>query len=149
VLLPETQVELSKRLTFKIVKVGEKTEVQVVNRSDVPDYWGFIVTVENRSIKRIIEDRRFELIIGTSRFATSVQEAAKSLSEKWARANTILLLFGAPTRGLFEIAKDEHINLHKVVDFVLNTLPNQGTETVRTEEAFLATLAIFNVQFGI
>jgi len=148
VLLPATQVALNKRLTFKIVKVGEKIEVQVANRSDVPDYWGFTVTVENTSLKRVIEDPRFELIIGTSKFATSIQETAKNLSEKWARAKTILLLFGAPTRGLFEIAKDQHINLHKVVDFVLNTLPNQGTETVRTEEAFLATLAIFNVQFG-
>jgi predicted SPOUT superfamily RNA methylase MTH1 len=34
------------------------------------------------------------------------------------------------------------------VDFVVNTVPEQGTETVRTEEALLASLAIFNVQFG-
>jgi len=34
------------------------------------------------------------------------------------------------------------------MDFVLNTLPSQGTATVRTEEAFLATLAILNVQLG-
>jgi predicted SPOUT superfamily RNA methylase MTH1 len=34
------------------------------------------------------------------------------------------------------------------VDFVVNTIPAQGTETVRTEEALLATLAILNVQFN-
>lgn len=27
----------------------------------------------------------------------------------------------------------------------INTIPNQGTETVRTEEAVLATLSIFNM----
>jgi len=30
-------------------------------------------------------------------------------------------------------------------DLILNTIPNQKTKTVRTEEAVLATLAIFNV----
>jgi hypothetical protein len=31
------------------------------------------------------------------------------------------------------------------VDFVVNTVPTQGTETVRTEEALIASLAVFNV----
>jgi predicted SPOUT superfamily RNA methylase MTH1 len=60
----------------------------------------------------------------------------------------VLLLFGSPSRGLFDIAKDEGFSLNNAVNFVVNTLPNQGTETVRTEEAVLATLAILNVQFG-
>jgi predicted SPOUT superfamily RNA methylase MTH1 len=34
------------------------------------------------------------------------------------------------------------------VDFVVNTIPEQGTETVRTDEALLAALSIFNLQFG-
>ncbi len=147
VLVYGAQVDVNKRLTLKIVKLGEKVEVQVVDRSAVPMYWGFTVNVENHSIKTLLEDPRFDLIVGTSKFATSFQDAAQSLSEKWAKANTVLLLFGAPTRGLFEIAKDHRLNIHDIVDFMLNTLPNQGTETVRTEEAFMATLAIFNVQF--
>jgi predicted SPOUT superfamily RNA methylase MTH1 len=34
------------------------------------------------------------------------------------------------------------------MDFVVNTVPNQGTATVRMEEALLASLAILNVHFG-
>jgi predicted SPOUT superfamily RNA methylase MTH1 len=49
---------------------------------------------------------------------------------------------------LFEIARDEGANLNDVVDFVVNTLPEQGTETVRTEEAVFASLSILNVWFG-
>ncbi|MEM2081776.1 MAG: putative RNA uridine N3 methyltransferase [Candidatus Bathyarchaeia archaeon] len=41
------------------------------------------------------------------------------------------------------------MNLDDTADFVVNTIPEQGTETVRTEEALLATLAIFNAQFAV
>jgi predicted SPOUT superfamily RNA methylase MTH1 len=47
--------------------------------------------------------------------------------------------------GLNEIAAREGLELKKLADFVVNMIPCQGTETVRTEEAFLASLAIFNV----
>jgi len=35
-----------------------------------------------------------------------------------------------------------------VMDFVVNTIPGQGTETVRTEEAVFASLAILNMHFS-
>jgi predicted SPOUT superfamily RNA methylase MTH1 len=58
------------------------------------------------------------------------------------------MAFGAPSRGLHEITDDEGLKLDEIVDFVVNTVPGQGTVTVRTEEALLATLAIFNVHFS-
>ncbi|RUM47233.1 MAG: hypothetical protein DSY37_02975, partial [Hyperthermus sp.] len=55
------------------------------------------------------------------------------------------VLFGAPDRGLFEIAREERLELNSHVDYVLNTIPGQGTRTVRVEEAVAATLAIINI----
>jgi predicted SPOUT superfamily RNA methylase MTH1 len=43
---------------------------------------------------------------------------------------------------------DEDFDLDDLADFVVNMVPEQGTETVRTEEALLASLAVLNVQFG-
>jgi len=57
-------------------------------------------------------------------------------------------VFGSPSRGLYEIARNEDVRLGKLLDFVVNTIPCQGTETVRTEEAILASLAVLNVEFG-
>jgi len=37
------------------------------------------------------------------------------------------------------------MRLDDIADFVVNTIPNQGTETVRTEEAILASLATLKV----
>jgi predicted SPOUT superfamily RNA methylase MTH1 len=48
---------------------------------------------------------------------------------------------------LHEIAADEGWRLEDVFDYVVNTVPCQGTETVRTEEALLATLAVLNLEF--
>ena len=138
----------NQRITVQIVTAGHKVEVQAVSLDEVPEYWGYTVTVEPRALKHLLSESRFDLVIGTSKFAPLIQKAAKRLGERWAKARSVLLLFGSPSRGLFEIAKDEGLNLNDVVDFMVNTLPNQGTATVRTEEAFLATLAILNVQFG-
>ena len=70
------------------------------------------------------------------------------MAEKWKKANCTLVAFGAPTRGLREIVGDEGADLNEIAEFVVNMVPEQGTETVRTEEALVASLAILNVQFG-
>ena len=52
----------------------------------------------------------------------------------------IAILFGGPYSSIPEDVSSgnwEHIKL--------NTVPNQGTETVRTEEAVVATLSLFNI----
>ena len=43
---------------------------------------------------------------------------------------------------------DEGLDLDVLVDFVVNMVPEQGTATVRTEEALFASLAVLNVKFG-
>jgi predicted SPOUT superfamily RNA methylase MTH1 len=146
-LLREKQFAVGKRVTLQIVKAGEQVEVQAVS-GEVPGYWGYTVTVERHSLKRLIEDRKFDLTVGTSIKGAKWAGIAGEFAEKWRKADSVLVAFGAPTRGLYEIARDEGVNLVELVDFVVNTIPAQGTETVRTEEALLATLAILNVQFN-
>jgi predicted SPOUT superfamily RNA methylase MTH1 len=146
-LLREKQFAVDKRVTLQIVKAGEQVEVQAMSR-EVPSYWGYTVTVERHSLKRLIEDRKFDLTVGTSVKGAKWRGMAGELAGKWKKADSVLIAFGAPTRGLYEIAMGEGVNLDKLMDFVVNTIPAQGTETVRTEEALLATLAILNVQLG-
>jgi predicted SPOUT superfamily RNA methylase MTH1 len=52
------------------------------------------------------------------------------------------MIFGSPSRGLFDIVGTE---LGKLADFVLNLFPDQHVETVRTEEAIFAGLGLVNV----
>ncbi len=145
-LLRETWA-LSKRLTLQIVKAGERAEAQTVSKSEIPYYWGYTVTVEKHSFGKLVENGKFDLTIATSRIGDNFMDVAGKIAEKWKKSTCTLVAFGSPTRGLHEIVKDEGANLKDVVDFVVNTIPDQGTETVRTEEALLASLAVFTAQF--
>jgi methyltransferase len=146
-LLDKAEVALNERLTVRVAKTGDEVEVKLAHREEIPEYWGYTVSVERHSLRKLLENRRFDLTLATSKFATRFQDAIGRLEQRWNKAENVLILFGAPTRGLHEIAKDEGANLNDLVDFVLNTVPGQGTETVRTEEALLATLAVLNIEF--
>jgi predicted SPOUT superfamily RNA methylase MTH1 len=146
-LMRETSWALGKRLTLQIVNVGERVEVQTVSRDEIPFYWGYTVTVENHSFGRLVKSGKFDLTIATSKLGADFMDVAGEIGEECKKSQRVLVAFGAPARGLHEIVRDEGDNLDDVVDFVVNTVPEQGTETVRTEEALLATLAVFNVQF--
>lgn len=146
-LMRESKARVGERLTVKIVKVAERVEVEKADRAEVPVYWGYKVSMEERSFSDLVKAGRYDLTVGTSKFGSRFADVADSLAERWAKANSVLLAFGAPARGLFEIARDEGANLNALVDFVVNTIPCQGTETVRTEEALMASLAVFSVRF--
>ena len=147
-LLRETQYVMGERLTLQVVKTAGRVEVQVANRADIPDYWGYTLKVERRSLKCVVEAAEADLVLGTSRNGSAFAEVADVIGRRWKDAGSILVIFGSPTRGLPEIAQDEGVRLEALMDFMVNSVPSQGTETVRTEEALLATLAVLNVQFG-
>jgi predicted SPOUT superfamily RNA methylase MTH1 len=147
-LIRETQWALGKRLTLQIVNVGERIEAQTVSKAEVPGYWGYKVTVENQSFGRLVEKGKFDLVIATSKIGVNFVDAAEKMAEKWCKSDRTLVAFGAPARGLHEILEDEGADVNEVADFVVNMVPEQGTATVRTEEALFASLAVLNVRFG-
>jgi methyltransferase len=147
-LLRQKQFALGDRLTLQVVKVGVNIEVQAANRDDVPFYWGYRVSVEKRSFRKLVEEGGFDLKIATARIGDNFMDVARKMGEKWVDSKRILVAFGAPSRGLHEIVLDEGIKLEEISNFVVNTVPGQGTVTVRMEEALLATLAILNVHFN-
>lgn len=147
-LIPDKQLPLNKRVTVKITKIEKQVKAEVANREEIPGYWGYVVTVEGRPLGKIIESRGFDMIIATSKHGVPLAKVAEKIAEKWKKANFIIIAFGAPSRGLCEIVEDEGLNLNEIADFVVNTIPMQGTETVRTEEALMASLAILNFTFA-
>lgn len=61
------------------------------------------------------------------------------------RKESILVLFGSPKHGLFELAGREGFDLEEKVSVVWRTIVNQMVKTVRTEEALIGTLSILNM----
>jgi predicted SPOUT superfamily RNA methylase MTH1 len=147
-LMRQKQFRVGERLTLQVVNIGEFVEVQPVNRDEVPLYWGYRVTVEKRGFGQLSKQGSFDLRVATARIGDNFADVSSKVSERWLTSSRVLVGFGAPSRGLHEIVADESLDLADLADFVVNTVPNQGTVTVRTEEALLATLALFNVFFG-
>jgi hypothetical protein len=139
------QLVVGKRVTVRIVNGGEHLEAELANRDEVSAYWGYRVTVEERSLGRMLKARDFRLTIGTSKYGVPFAQIAGRIAEKWGQVGNVLVAFGAPAAGLNEIVAQEGFSLDDIVDFVVNTIPMQGTETVRTEEALIASLAVLNV----
>jgi predicted SPOUT superfamily RNA methylase MTH1 len=146
-LLSGRQFTVGKRLTVKVVRVTSPVEVAIASPKDVKEYWGYTVSSAN-SLRQVLEEGSWGLRVATSRKGAPFTRVAKELAEKLRKAKSILIVFGAPARGLIEIAQDERFNIDQAVDCIVNTIPGQGTETVRTEEAILASLAIMKTQLG-
>jgi len=147
-LIPNKQLPIGKRFTVKVAKIDGQVEVELANRNEISDYWGYMVTLEKHPFGKIVKSRDFDLTIATSKYGVFFANVVEKIAEKWRKAETILIAFGAPAQGLYEIVKHEELDLDDVVNFVVNTIPVQGTETVRTEEALIASLAVLNKAFG-
>jgi predicted SPOUT superfamily RNA methylase MTH1 len=144
VLLRDQQWLIGNQVITQIIKTGKQIEVQTISKEEVPSYWGFSVE-EKQSFGNLARNNEFDLVIATSKKGSRLSNKLTEIMERWKNANKIILEFGAPSKGLFEIAKDEGVNLTENADFVVNVVPKQGTATIRTEEALFATLSIFNL----
>jgi hypothetical protein len=145
VLIPDKELRLNARVTVKVTKLGKHPKASLANRDEIKAYWGYRVTVSDVPFGQLVKNRSFDLVIATSRHGTPLTKVADELAKRWKKSHKILVAFGASTQGLYEIVAHESIKLGEIAHFIVNTIPRQGTETVRTEEALYATLAILNL----
>jgi len=132
------------RVTVKITELRKQTKAVLVNPREIKAYWGFKVTVSKFPFGQLVKNGLFDLVVATSRKGTPIKAVVDELTKSWKQSSKTLVAFGAPTQGLYEIAAHERLRLEDLAHFVVNTIPKQGTETVRTEEALYASLALFN-----
>jgi predicted SPOUT superfamily RNA methylase MTH1 len=140
-----SKLPTSERMTIQLTKDLPELEGEIVEPSRLTIYWGFRVARGNVSLPEIVRSRKFDLTISTSRKGTDVREVTSDLTTKWKSASHPLIVFGSPNEGVPEILARSGMNVPNAMDFNLNTIPDQGVETVRTEEALWGSLAILNV----
>ena len=138
---PSMVVEKGERVT---VRVSSRRPVRAKLVDEPPP--GF--AVERATIEDVLTRPDAGVRIAASRHGEELTvKRLGRLSERTA-ADGMTVVFGAPERGLPEILdcapgeetlSDDEPNAR--FDLWLNTVPNQGSEVVRTEEALFATLA--------
>ncbi|HDZ35677.1 MAG TPA: methylase [Thermococcus sp.] len=119
------------RATFRIVSTRPLRVIPAKPR----EYWGYRVHLTRKSLAKTLKKARLDLSIATSRMGRDVREVKLPPLE-----GEVGFVFGSPRKGVMELLGEEEYDF----DLILNTIPNQRTATVRTEEAVMATLAVFN-----
>ncbi len=141
----KSKLPTSDRITIRLTRISPELEGEIVEPSGLTIYWGFRVARGNVSLSEIVRNRKFDLTISTSRKGTDVRKITLELREKWKSSKRPLIVFGSPNEGVPEILARSGMNVSDAMDFDLNTIPDQGVETVRTEEALWGSLAVLNV----
>ncbi|MCP8304345.1 MAG: hypothetical protein H3Z50_02580 [archaeon] len=132
------------RVTVIFTSRFPELRCRVARREEIKEYWGYVVK-RAPSLGKLVRSAKADLTIFTSRKGKAISEIWLDLVGEVKNSKSIMLAFGSPKRGVFEILSDEDMNPFQLSRFTVNTIPDQNTATVRTEEALLASLAMINL----
>ncbi|OFV66020.1 MAG: protein containing DUF171 [Candidatus Syntrophoarchaeum butanivorans] len=118
-------------------------EVEIIDPQDVPFFWGYQVK-SRKSLFKALRDKRIEKVIFTSRKGKVVDVPLLNELKSYIHGQGVAFVFGSPKKGVDEILKDEGHSIEEFDHPVINVIKDQGTATVRVEEALIATLTIYN-----
>jgi len=138
----EEETRVTVRLGEKVA--GNKRKVQIVRKSEVSQYWGFNIE-KTKNISQSLKKANPDYSIGTSRYGQNLYEAVEGIKSNEA-AKKLAVTFGGPYEGIYGICEKQDVGPDDLFDEIINTIPEQGSKTVRSEEALAATLAVLNVQ---
>ncbi len=143
VLIPfEGKGRHGERLTVKIRGEYPNLRCLRVEKGEVEDYWGYEVKSVG-ALEKLIASVKADCVLLTSRYGRNVHNVWDEFVNKTSSADRMLVVFGSPRKGLLEILSREWIEKCDLA--LINMIPGQKVETIRTEEALLATLAILNL----
>ena len=132
--------QLGKKVLVKISNKG-KLLAHDISKEEIDGYWGYEVQLAD-CLSALLENRNCEILMTSvegSPFTKHVEDLMRSLK----MSKNLLVVFGGPKFGLRKILESENVSITQKPHF-LNMFPNQGTQTVRLEEAILGTLSIVN-----
>ena len=141
--LKGTSSKKGSRTTVRIKKIHPKLVGEIYEKDQIPLYWGFSVKTIKTSLREFLTRNDFDLSIATSRLGASINQRWEPVKTDIMKSHSIIVAFGSYKEGLHSILGGE-VEMQNLFDHYLNTIPNQGVATVRTEEAIHTTLGILN-----
>ncbi len=143
---PSRKVRTGERVNVRIFS-RRPIQAKLVTKDEIPMYWGYRTAVEDSlsgALEKISEEGA--LIIATSRQGKLLDNTyLAQIGDRTKQSNNTAVVFGSPRQGIETILANEGSELSDFHCEVLNTIPGQGTATVRTEEAVWATLSVLNL----
>jgi predicted SPOUT superfamily RNA methylase MTH1 len=131
---------IDKRIIIKIKDTFPNFMVYDIEKNQIPKFWSYNVK-HGGNLFSLLTDWKGPKIL-TSRKSKKIkgEDIQKILSSK----EDILIVFGTTDKGIHEMLDKKISNIQNFKAW--NFFPQQGTETVRLEEAILGCLSIINAQ---
>ena len=137
----EERIPVGQRLNVRIFS-HEPLAAEPVDPKDIPHYWGYdTVVVENLEAYLAEKHKQGGYVVLTSRYGKGLTPEILSQMVQQGQKRDLAVVFGSPSRGVDAFLSKESMDRYEMI----NTIPHQGTETVRVEEAVFATLALLNL----
>jgi predicted SPOUT superfamily RNA methylase MTH1 len=133
-----SRYEVGQRLNVRVFSL-KPLAAEPVDRSEIPHYWGYETEVIPNLDEHVRSSDR--LVVATSRQGTTATPDLLRQTARQSRKRGLDVVFGSPARGVDAFLSSETME----GCCVINTIPHQGTETVRLEEAIVATLSQVNL----
>jgi len=130
--------------------VGQRLNVRIfshnplaaepVDQKEIPHYWGYETEVVD-SLEGYLASKDAASVLLTSIKGKAITPEILQQMGQLDQKRDLAVVFGSPARGVDAFLSKEAIGRYDMI----NTIPHQGTETVRLEEAVFATLALLNL----
>ena len=130
--------EIGKRIIVKIRNGLPNFDIYEIEKNQLKSYWSYNVKHGGTLFSLLSEWKGPKILTSRKSKKVSVEGIKKILSLK----GEILVVFGTTDKGIHEILGKKMNNVQNFKSW--NFFPEQGTETVRLEEAILGCLSIIN-----
>lgn len=135
--------DVGKRVIVQIKNTFPNFSIKEITKTEISGYWSYSVKQSSNLFSLLSSWNGIKIL--TSRKAKNLNNA--HIDELKRSKKPILIVFGSTTKGIHDILGTKINNLQN--SKVINFFPNQGTETVRLEEAIMGTLSILNTSLII
>jgi predicted SPOUT superfamily RNA methylase MTH1 len=133
------KIKSGTRIAIQIKTTQPELTAKEISRDDIKDYWGYNVK-ERSNLLSVLSAWKGKIILTSKKGKNFSRLDVKKITGP---DEPILIVFGTTNKGVYDILGS---NIKKIQNAnVFNFFPNQGTQTVRLEEAILGTLSIINI----
>tara|TARA_B100000029_G_C17512025_1_gene936642 strand:- start:214 stop:1032 length:819 start_codon:yes stop_codon:yes gene_type:complete len=133
---------IGKKTIVKIKDVYPNFVVYDIEKNQIPYFWSYDVKHGGNLFSLLTKWKGPKIL--TSRKSKKIKD--NDLQKLISTNDEILVVFGTTDKGVHEILGKKINNIQNAKAW--NFFPNQGTETIRIEEAILGCLSILNIKFN-
>ncbi len=142
--IPPRELKKGERVSVRICSRSNVKHAELVNKKDIPLYWGYEVRTAKSLHDALAENDGLRIATSAKGRALDL-ELLSEIGENAKQRDKVSVAFGSPSKGLDVILLDEGHKLEDHSSYVVNAVPGQGASTVRTEEAVFVTLGLLNL----